>query len=520
VAPPTTYLTAPLGPDGLPDYVGYLQARARAGVTPENNAAVLIWKATWPGDLQPKHYQVLCDALGMPVPSGKDSLVSPNDESWLQPIRDALSASSADGEPALQAEDVVQLAQVTPWTSEQLPLLATWVQQNEAALNLLVEGAHRPKYYSPSPSLLQGNDTSLIEMLLPQASGIRNAARGLVMRAMWHLGEGRPMEAWQDLSATFLFARHVSTGASLVEQLVAIAIESMACSGTQTLLHHAQLSPEQLALIQAELNALPGLPRMSDAIDEGERLMYLDSVMRLASGKTNILDLQGTSAPGVVASTRIDWNHILQKGNVWYDRLVEVASLPRAERLIAMTRFDQQLAELTDTKTPTRILGSVVSRRVRSDVMADIMLSLFLPAVGSAVNAEERVAVAFEMTRIAAALAAYRAANQEYPADLVALVPDFLPAVPVDLYAEKAFFYECRANGYLLYSVYENGVDDCGTDFGGEIVQGEWVTSGSEPVNRDATDFVVRMPRPDMAPVVPRVEAGMCTEQDEVSATP
>src|SRR5262245_55897881 len=44
----TTYVTGPLDKDGYIDYVAALNERLRQGVTPENNANVLIWKALGP----------------------------------------------------------------------------------------------------------------------------------------------------------------------------------------------------------------------------------------------------------------------------------------------------------------------------------------------------------------------------------------------------------------------------------------------------------------------------------------
>ena len=49
VSPSTTYITEPLSKGGLPDYEQYVLEMYRKGVTPENNAAVLIWPALWPG---------------------------------------------------------------------------------------------------------------------------------------------------------------------------------------------------------------------------------------------------------------------------------------------------------------------------------------------------------------------------------------------------------------------------------------------------------------------------------------
>src|SRR5215467_16284740 len=47
----TTYLTEPLRPDGYPDYVAALNQRMSEGVTPDNNAAVLLMKAFGPRDI-------------------------------------------------------------------------------------------------------------------------------------------------------------------------------------------------------------------------------------------------------------------------------------------------------------------------------------------------------------------------------------------------------------------------------------------------------------------------------------
>src|SRR5882724_4397934 len=61
----TTYITAPLRPDGMPDYKRHVLEAAHQGVTPENNAAVLLWQATWPGELSPPEYPPLCNEIGL-----------------------------------------------------------------------------------------------------------------------------------------------------------------------------------------------------------------------------------------------------------------------------------------------------------------------------------------------------------------------------------------------------------------------------------------------------------------------
>jgi hypothetical protein len=48
VAKDTAYITSPLDKDGYPDYAAALNDRLRQGVTPDNNANVLLWKAIGP----------------------------------------------------------------------------------------------------------------------------------------------------------------------------------------------------------------------------------------------------------------------------------------------------------------------------------------------------------------------------------------------------------------------------------------------------------------------------------------
>src|SRR6185295_10550420 len=61
----TTYIDGPLDKDGYPDYEAALNERLREGVTPENNANVLLWQTVGPrSDIQePARF---FKALGIP----------------------------------------------------------------------------------------------------------------------------------------------------------------------------------------------------------------------------------------------------------------------------------------------------------------------------------------------------------------------------------------------------------------------------------------------------------------------
>jgi hypothetical protein len=73
------------------------------------------------------------------------------------------------------------------------------------------------------------------------------------------------------------------------------------------------------------------------------------------------------------------------------------------------------------------------------------------------------VEVAKQATVTAVALKRYQLNHGNYPVDLNSLVPEFLPAVPLDPVDGQPLRYRPSADGtFLLYSVGENGKDDGG----------------------------------------------------------
>ena len=373
----TTYLDSHLDSDGLPDYAAYIHDRSKADVKPDENAAVLYWAALWPGELggDVASQEIVCEALGMDLPNPNEALKSvyvapqgnlvawidqnilpPRESNEETPADSAVEGGSSEGDAddysvdefdgeeedyelsraeeqrndlaTEMAEESISRSMRVPWTRAQMPPIGKWVDQNQKPLDMLVEGSARPKYYNPSPNMVDGSDDSMVEMLLPGVQMLRQGARALTLRAMFYVGEGKPEEAWQDLKACHQLGRHAATGWTLVEQLVGIAIDAMASKGTQALLHHGDLTEEQADRIRKELSEMGPLPSMKVAMSEGERLMYLDIVKRMGTGKmdansfVSLLGNGNSNVPaGVVSSTRIDWNLVMQRGNEWYDRL-------------------------------------------------------------------------------------------------------------------------------------------------------------------------------------------------------
>lgn len=66
------------------------------------------------------------------------------------------------------------------------------------------------------------------------------------------------------------------------------------------------------------------------------------------------------------------------------------------------------------------------------------------------------------LTEVALALSVYRTHAGHYPRQLGVFVPKYLPILPKDPWCEGPFLYRREGDGYLLYSVGPNGVNDTG----------------------------------------------------------
>ena len=71
----------------------------------------------------------------------------------------------------------------------------------------------------------------------------RHAGWALVVRAMQRLQEGNRDQAWADLLACHRIARLTGQGPTLIDLLVAVTIDGMACVADQAVLRDARLTP-------------------------------------------------------------------------------------------------------------------------------------------------------------------------------------------------------------------------------------------------------------------------------------
>jgi len=501
VSPETTHVIEPRDAEGYVDFPAALHARLSKGVTPENNANVLIWQALGPhpegGTMPPAYFQW----LGVESPPEEGNYFLSSDKYFDANLKrppagrdvDPLEVFELKPDPKKQWDDRLDRARNWPWQALEHPDIAAWLKQNEKPLAVVFEASKRPEYYNPMVSKsADPRSPRLMNSLLPNVQKCRALADALRCRAMSRTADGDFDGAWQDLMACQRLGRHITRGASLIESLVGIAVVTIASNGQVTLLSHGKHSSKQVLAWLSELQKLPPVTPFADKLDLGERFVVLDSLQSIAiAGPDTVNSMTGASAPppqftNHMFTWSIDFDPAFRNLNLAFDEYVVVARMTdRAARKREFADINNKVGQVTKASAQRRQLEQIVSSKgERGEQIGNILIGLLLPAMDKIQDSYDRTQQTQVNLHIAFALAAYRADAGRYPARLDDLAPKYLAKVPADVFSGKPLIYRPTENGYLLYSVGVNGVDE----------DGRW--TDDEP---KGDDLRVRMPVPEPA---------------------
>lgn len=471
----TTVVSGPLTPEGLPDYVEALNQQLSEGISRDENFWALAWQALGNAERSsPEYIAAVEKRLGITI-SREPRMV------------DMAAANGVTGAAANPIYDQQGKASSAPWKREDYPAIARWLDANAEQLKLLEEAARRPKAYSP---LVSNSKPALIGVLLPHVQRSREMARLLTARSMLRLGEGDVEGSWNDLMTTYRIARHVESGFTLIERLVAVAVRSLATESMSQWLSRSELSADELDAHWKQLAPLVTTESFSHSV-QLERLMYADTVIALVSNQCTLQQLQGdiVAIGGVavdqswmeqagakfwkgteealsrLAVASIDVNTTLRFGNHVYDDIVAAMSPEtHSERMVKLTELDARIKAMTESvRNPGALLADLLlsPKAEASELPGRVLVSLLTPAVTQC----ERAQTSSE-ARGATLEAAFRIkiATQRsgaLPASLEELIGGGEKPLS-DPFTGKPLSVRSDERGIVISSVGLNGKDDKG----------------------------------------------------------
>ncbi len=472
IARDTTYITQPLRADGYVDYMAALNERSRQGVTPESNAVVATWNIAGSAKIPPGIRERYFKMLGVPP-------VAEQGDFFLE-IDDFVNKQAAAGAKVTHDEMMSQIdtAVKRPWSRNEFPNLAAWVDANESLLKKVIDAAALPRFYEPV--IAADESGALVTAPIPCVEEMRGFVQALTVRATLRLNEKDVTSAWIDLFACHRLARLTGQSPFSVAAIVARAVDGIAISGDGALLISGSVTASDASRIRNDLEGLPPFSKMVDAIDVGDRFMLLDTVETILGNSPipnpQTRDPNGSNpSPGEVLKVlkplslnpNTDWNVVLRLGNSEMDKAMEALRKPsyldRAHSASDIGKDIKQRVQAWQAGNPMAAL-----REGRSDGIASLTVEMLLPPLVAENAVDGKAAMRLDLVRVGLAIAAFRAENGSFPTALSDLAPKYIANVPGDLFNGKELVFKPAPNECVLYSVGVNGEDDGGNSDDGD----------------------------------------------------
>lgn len=507
VSPETTYFIEPRMADGRVDYAAAINRITSEGVTPENNASILMLHAFGPELLDPQwraeYYQHVgmeplaaegqwfvdikrfAEQRGIDMDPPLDPELEPFREELMQMIREG--GDSSEHPELFQA--LLELARRPPterprtladhlddatrkaWTAEDYPHLAEWLEVNQDPLEMVVAASLRSKRFDP---VLASGGEPWISTSLPVSAAFTRAGLALSARSTYRLGSGEVDRAIDDILACYRLAVLCGLGDGISHVTRGSHIASVATGSLEALLNRSPLSPEQSRKIYRALAELDEPRPNTDIIGVYERAFALALLQQVVLEAAQTGKLSDDLRPGVLRLVPGDqrplpiFTDVMRQVNAKYDELVLVLQIDD------FAQRQQHNSELWDDfeKTTKRYnsyfqLMAMAAQRGVDEVVTELVALLLMATLvpDPAILDHSRLRWQAERRLVMTALAVeqFRRRHGRLPEQLDNLLPEFLAQLPLDPFTGQSLYYRPKDGGYLLYSTGPNGRDNGGT---------------------------------------------------------
>lgn len=491
ISPETTYITEPLLPDGRVDYISAINAKLGQGVTPDQNAAIPFYRLVGfyeslledkdslhkfykllgakPEDLEPTTDQPRMVAFNdyLETKIDREVLIKEIEAAKLHEISKRMPEHIDDDDSLSTAIWALgDHLMTTPWSADQFPSVARWLEENSASLRAFIEASKLPKLYAP---IVVSTDKKIYYLRSYPNSGI--GVYCLAIRAMLEIEQHRYDEAWEDILAIKRTARLFADRSTTVSYLHGSAIELLVLDPAIALLSNPELPEERLREYLNDLKLFRTFPKIELPI---YRLQYLADYEDSPSSIPSKITSPHDRALRNVIRVRVDWDTILRRVNDIYDefevRLAEPVRPMRIREIEAMEeRYHGHIDDVRELTLGNTLFTLSVTDLIFKHHLTHGMFSYTIYFL----KRESQTLARIRFTEIAARLALHRQITGKYPEslDLLRDTPSGVDPPDADLFDDPfhdsdTFRYTVMddGDGYLLYSVNLNGRDDNGRD--------------------------------------------------------
>lgn len=311
--------------------------------------------------------------------------------------------------------------------------LASYLDQNQTALDLARQASEMPDYYLP---FFRGDTDALLNALLPSLGANRRLAKLLAARAAYRASAGDAAAAIDDCLAAQRMAMHVGHGQTIIEGLVGLAISATADRSLRRLASSGVADPESLRAAVAEMERLEdGLPTFEEMVRAEDRW--------LSRTVDDLMEVPGTF--GAITSGFSGAPAARREPNGWSRLWAALNRVYYPERAIKR-HFKQYYETLIRASRPKE--DGSVGEIIEEDALLaripawDVVSRMLMPSLAHVYEVTLRGRSNFVRTRVLLAIEAYKADQGALPPSLHALVPAYLSDLPVDPMTGYEFDYQ------------------------------------------------------------------------------
>jgi len=333
-------------------------------------------------------------------------------------------------------------------------LLRQWVQSNSQALSQLELGAKKPYYCLDKSS----PDGSVMGISLPELNDVRQLSRAIMWRAKLTAAQGNNDKAMKDIVTCYRFGLHQMGPKTLVEQLVGIAIRSIAVQTTFIILDRTKMDRASLKTLQRQIEQLSTdesyIPDM-----RVEKFAMLDIIQRVFTDDGKGDGRISTSAE--ILSMISDY----LEPTLTQEEIQSFPGLRRRQTTEAVEKTFEYF-DFVAQKTPWQWKNEQIDpeKEIEKIMEGNAFVKMLCPALVRVTQIFARVRAETDAIITTLALLRYKADKSQIPEKLDELVSaGYLKALPTDPFSGSPFVYKRIGGDFMLYSFGVDCDDDDGT---------------------------------------------------------
>ena len=447
-----------------------------------------------------------------PVKRYRESLPvakSPDQVAWPA-YRDALVKMGMGRDDPKRESAGVEAASDSLPGSENWNAATAWLTANRAQIDAFCKATKRPVFGFPVGVAVSDDDAALFGknsqsnsisnaaidnsdvdklvtsefpsfgMLLPQLASLRDAAKIIAIDMMMAVEKADGERATRDAEAIIALSIHAQEGRILLGDLVGMSIRSLVVNRILMALEWKPntFTDSQLKRLQNALRSVP--PALERPDFTSERLMFEDIVQRVYTDDGHG---DGRFAPQWKQLRLISALESISAGNdgkqqgatTQFTLLASFLSQPFAFYAIAgrkeaLDHYDASIKRLAgqpndslnDAVTASTIAEEEFVESMTAHGARFFLEGILMPALGKVVFNFQIDRANRDACVISIAAELYHRANEKWPASAKDLAPLCNGNAPRDSWNGKSILMETDANGFRMWSVGRDGVDDRG----------------------------------------------------------